>query len=169
MARQIVLLSLIVVTILLMSSLAVLITTALPPANAQQQAGAIPSGDRAARNWEYANHDSWSTNYSPQTEINKDNVQYLELKWIFPNPLGATVSRIGSVAEGSTIPALIVDGTFYHSTNVKGLYAFDGVTGQTKWTNFYEFDPVKNTAEQAARGLAGVCTGGGGTITPCST
>ena len=39
---------------------------------------------REMRNWEYINHDKLGTNYSPQNIINKDNVQHLELKWIYP-------------------------------------------------------------------------------------
>jgi len=164
MTKQITLLSLIVVIILLMSSLTVLITS-VTPAAAQQQAGSQPSGSKAASNWEYANHDSWATNYSPQTEINKDNVQYLELKWLFPHPVASTFianQKGGGVGEGSISPSLIVDGTVFHMTNMRNVYAFDGVSGKTKWTNIWEFDYDKNKADQAARGLAGVCDGGGG-------
>ncbi|MBM3897499.1 MAG: hypothetical protein FJ358_03105 [Thaumarchaeota archaeon] len=158
MTRLITLSSLIVIAVLVMSLLATI--NPATPASAQQQAGSIPSGDRAARNWEYANHNSWSTNYSPQKEINKDNVKYLELKWLFPNPPASTflASQKGAIlGEGSISPALIVDGIVYHLTNMRNVYAFDGVTGKTKWTNLWEFDYDKNKAEQAARGLAGVC------------
>ncbi len=161
MARKI--LSLIIVTILIMSSLAALFTVLVPATAQQQAAGSIPSGDRAARNWEYANHDSWSSNYSPQNEINKDNVQFLEVKWLFPHPTATSASRsfpLGA-SEGSIIPTLIVDGTVYHTTNVRNIYAFEGTTGKTQYTYFWEFNVTKNNADQAARGLAGVCTGGG--------
>jgi len=96
-----------------MSSFAALIAT-LVPANAQQQAaGPKPSGDRAARNWEYLNHDSWGSNYSPQTQINKDNVNLLELKWIYPFPSASIYAGnqpgVG-LGEGTIGPPLVLDG-----------------------------------------------------------
>ncbi|HEY4673528.1 MAG TPA: PQQ-binding-like beta-propeller repeat protein [Nitrososphaerales archaeon] len=143
------------------------LTTLIPPVKpveAQQQAGPIPSGDRAARNWEYATHNSWSTNYSPQTEINKDNVKYLELKWVFPNPDASLfrqkgVAGLGGLTEGSISPPLVVDGVVYHTTNLRNVYAFDGVSGKIKWTSLWDLDYTKNGEDQTARGLKGVCDG----------
>ena len=39
---------------------------------------------RAERNWEYINHNKLGTNFNPQTQLNTDNVQHVEMKWIYP-------------------------------------------------------------------------------------
>lgn len=157
MARKITLLSLLVATILIVSST---IAAVLPiaPASAQQPASQpIPSGDRAARNWEYINHDAWASNYSPQTEINKDNARHLELKWIFPFPAGAAAEiakrlKGVSVQEGSIAPPLVVDGTTYVATNARDTYAYDLETGKVRWTNQFEFDFEAAKAKNPALG-----------------
>ncbi|MBM3897095.1 MAG: hypothetical protein FJ358_01005 [Thaumarchaeota archaeon] len=134
--------SLIVAAILMTSSFTFL-TGQLIPASAQQQTGPIPSGDRAARNWEYINHDSWATNFSPQKDINKDNVQHLELKWIFPTPAGSThlANQPGrSASDGSTAPPLIVDGNVYFTDRMRNTWAFDARTGVQKWVNIYKYN-----------------------------
>jgi glucose dehydrogenase len=130
-------------TLLMASSLVVSIPT-LRPASAQQvQAGPLPSGDRAARNWEYINHDSWGTNYSPQKEINKDNAHLLELKWIFPIPQGSAsvANQPGrGPTEGAAAPPLIVDGIVYFTDKMRNTKAFDAATGQLKWANNYKYN-----------------------------
>lgn len=109
-----------------------------PPAQAQS-----PTGSRAARNWEYVNHDSWGSNYSPQTEINRETVKSLELKWVFPFPQASEVAKYqpGVIPfEGAITPPIIVDGTVYVSSNMRNIYAFDAKTGQLRWVNFYRYD-----------------------------
>ena len=56
----------------------------------------FPSGERAERNWEFVNHNSWGSNYSPQNDINKENVELLELKWIYPFPPASEFLRYQS-------------------------------------------------------------------------
>jgi len=51
--------------------------------NVQVDAQKLP---QEQRNWEYIDHDAFGTNYNPQTQINKRNVQSLELKWTYPIP-----------------------------------------------------------------------------------
>ncbi len=41
----------------------------------------VPTG-----NWEWINYQPTGGSYSPQTQINKGNIQYLETKWIYPIP-----------------------------------------------------------------------------------
>src|SRR3989337_4102425 len=36
------------------------------------------------KDWQRVNGNSWAWNYSPQTQINKNNVKDLEVKWVFP-------------------------------------------------------------------------------------
>jgi len=118
-----------------MSSLAALIT-AITPANAQQQAQ-LPKEER---NWEQKNHDLWASNYSPQKQLTKDNVQLLELNWVYPVPDSAAARslltgvdfRAGS-SEGGETPPLIVDGIAYVMTNYRQISAIDAENGKVIW------------------------------------
>ena len=49
----------------------------LPEVEAQQMS-------RDERNWEWVNHDSFGGSFNPQSQINEDNVEFLEMKWLFP-------------------------------------------------------------------------------------
>jgi len=125
-------LSLLVLTILVVSTVSAL------RADAQ-----IPSGLRAASNWEYINHDSWGSNYSPQDEITKENVKELELKWVFPFPEASTFAKNqpGVVPfQGAITPPLVVNGTVYVASNMRNVYSFDLKTGQMNWINVYDYD-----------------------------
>ena len=58
----------------------------------------------SATDWQYTNGNSWAWNYSPQNQINKDNVNQLEVKWIFPlEPKSAAPisMQLGSGSLGS--------------------------------------------------------------------
>ena len=73
---------------------------------------------RAERNWEFINHNKFGTNFNPQTQLNKDNVEHIELKWIYPIPSaaqlgGEALTNFGAVTEGTTAPPLIVDGVVF--------------------------------------------------------
>jgi outer membrane protein assembly factor BamB len=96
---------------------------------------------REERNWEFVNHDSWGSNYSPQKEINKNSIEHLELKWTFPFPQAKTfaLEQPGGVAfEGAITPPIIVDGDVYVASNMKNIYSFDAETGVLQWTNIYK-------------------------------
>ncbi|MBI2937282.1 MAG: PQQ-binding-like beta-propeller repeat protein [Thaumarchaeota archaeon] len=93
------------------------------------------------KDWQYVNGNSWAWNYSPQTQINKDNVGNLEVKWLFP--LGskalapAGMQAIQGFTEGTTTPPVVRDGTVYVNSNWGRMYAIDGATGKQKWTYDY--------------------------------
>ena len=111
---------------------------------------AIPSGERAERNWEFVNHNSWGSNYSPQNDINKENVNMLELKWIYPFPLASEFLRYqsgGIPFEGVITPPLIVDGNVFVSSNMRNVYSFDGKFGDLNWLNLYKHDWNKARAD----------------------
>ncbi len=113
------------------------------PRRAEAQQSQLP---REARNWEFINHDSKSTNFSPQTQITKDNVNLLEMKWLYPIPSVATVGGaglkgfFGALAEGAIAPPLIVDGVVYILTMAQSIYAIDAETGKVIWTFTQNFD-----------------------------
>jgi alcohol dehydrogenase (cytochrome c) len=136
-ARKLLLLSVSVIAILVSSTMLVAVP-AIPRASAQQLAQ-IP---REERNWEYVYHDQQGTNYSPQKQITKDNVKFLELKWLFPFPnfiQGGTgfYSRgnpvMGTVPQGFVTSPLIIDGIIYTASSMWDVFALDAATGKLLW------------------------------------
>ena len=104
---------------------------------------AFPSGERAERNWEFVNHNSWGSNYSPQNDINKENVHLLELKWIYPFPPASEFLRYqsgGIPFEGVITPPLIIDGNVFVASNMRNVYSFDGKFGDLNWLRIYKHD-----------------------------
>src|SRR4030067_283234 len=85
------------------------------------------------KDWQYVNGNSWGWNYSPQTQINKDNVQDLEVKWLFA--LGgkalapAAMQTNPFLAEGVTAPPIVVNGMVYALSNWGRMYGVDARTG----------------------------------------
>ena len=89
---------------------------------------------REARNWEFMNHNRFGTNHNPQTQINKENAQFIELKWVAPMP---SVNQFGAGswgnAEGSQAPQLVVDGIVFNVLNRKSILAYDAKDGSVVW------------------------------------
>jgi len=145
MAHKLMTLSLLTATILLGPAL----LAAIPRISAFDPGGppvggaapSVPTG-----NWEWINYQPTGGSYSPQTQITKDNIQYLETKWIFPIPRAGAESKRG-VAYGAITPPLIVDGTLYFSSRDKRVYAVDAATGRQIWVNNYmnTYDPAWHT------------------------
>ena len=93
-------------------------------------------------NWEYINHNVRGTNYSPQNQINAENVHMLELKWMYPIPQAVELNgQEGiSLTEGSMTPPLVINGTVYFTTNMRDTYAINSSTGNLKWINTWDID-----------------------------
>ena len=99
------------------------------------------SDENDKNNWEQINHNVRGTNYSPQNQINADNVHMLELKWTFPIPPAMEFNEQGvSITEGSMTPPLIINGTVYFTSNMRDTYAIDSVNGSLKWVSVWNFD-----------------------------
>ncbi|MCL4437287.1 MAG: PQQ-binding-like beta-propeller repeat protein [Thaumarchaeota archaeon] len=122
----------------LLSMLVILAFSTFMPA----LAFAAPTGDNG-KDWMNTNGNSWAWNYSPQTQINKNNVQNLEVKWVFPlaskalAPAGIQAAGIG---EGTTTPPIVRNGIVYVITSFMKAYAIDAKTGKQIWTNDYSID-----------------------------
>ncbi|MBI2937285.1 MAG: PQQ-binding-like beta-propeller repeat protein [Thaumarchaeota archaeon] len=92
------------------------------------------------KDWQYVNGGSWAGNYSPEKQINKDNVGALEVKWLFPlegKAQSAVAMRSLATNEGSTTPPIVVNGKVYVTTNYLRTYAIDAKTGKQAWVNDY--------------------------------
>jgi outer membrane protein assembly factor BamB len=133
MKQQITLLSLIVAILLLVSSLATIspLNTPRPVSVAYGQASGV-----AGANWEYVNSEQVGGSYNPQTQITKDNVQYLETKWIYPYVRPAVPQKIGD-GYGSGAAPLVIDGVVYVAMNDRRILALDATTGRLIWNNTY--------------------------------
>ncbi len=129
---KLLLLSVSVIGILVSSTVFVAIP-AVPRASAQIQLS------REEKNWEMINHDSLGGSYNPQNVINKNNVQFLELKWVYPFPETRISGRrfsdfLGSFAQvGASAPPLVVDGVVYIAKNSRELLALRASDGSSVW------------------------------------
>ncbi|MBM3897983.1 MAG: hypothetical protein FJ358_05615, partial [Thaumarchaeota archaeon] len=137
MAKQNTLLSLIMAAILLASALMVALTPQVqafdpggPPAGGA--APSVPTG-----NWEFINYQPTGGSFSPQNQINKDNVQYLETKWIYPYTTATATTQLAPGNRGSGAPVAIVDGIAYVVLNERRILAIDAATGKLLWNNTY--------------------------------
>ncbi len=100
----------------------------------------------SAKDWQFMNGNSWAWNYSPQTQINKDTVNNLEVKWIYA--LEGKISASASMAfiqavtggDGSTTPPIVVGGNVYVTTNYMRTYSIDAKTGKMNWRYDYTVD-----------------------------
>ncbi|MBI4257358.1 MAG: hypothetical protein HY619_00230 [Thaumarchaeota archaeon] len=124
-----------------------LVPSAVKPAEAQAQ---LPANER---NWEKKNHDEWSSNSNPQKQITRDNIQHLELKWVYPIPDSAAaratlvgVSFAAGGAEGGETPPLVVDGIAYMMTNYRQISAINAKTGKTLWVYRHTANISRDTA-----------------------
>ncbi|MBI2937167.1 MAG: PQQ-binding-like beta-propeller repeat protein [Thaumarchaeota archaeon] len=92
------------------------------------------------KDWQYVNGNSWAGNFSPQNQITKDNVNNLEVKWVFPvgsksqAPPGLQTLALN---EGSNTPPIVANGAVFITTNSLKTYAIDAKTGRQLWTNDY--------------------------------
>jgi len=106
--------------------MSMLLITSLSAAYAQAQAV-------LGANWEMVNYGPLGGSYNPQTQITKDNVQYLETKWVFPYQRPTNPLPIGSTSVGAGAASLIVDGVVYVSMNDRRILAVDATTGKLVW------------------------------------
>ena len=103
---------------------------------------ATPLGDNG-KDWMNVNGNTWAWNYSPQDQINKDNVKNLEVKWIFPIGSASQVPQAlrGLTSdEGSTAPPIVRNGIVYVLTPYKAILGIDAKSGKQLWSYQYTVD-----------------------------
>ena len=108
-------------------------------------------------NWEHPAFDRTNTGFSPQTQINKDNIDDLELRWIFQVPGywgsgGGVPGEVISVGDDGhergeggfnfevphvptgvqTVP-LVVNGIVYIASEFNVLYALNAESSKLLW------------------------------------
>ena len=118
---------------------------------------AASSPTPAGADWLAYGGDKANTKYSALTEINRGNVDGLEIAWRWRSPENDVdmVNASGLRWMYQSTP-LALDGTLYATSSLAHVVALDGVTGEPIWT----FDPMvvgRNMGSHAIltnRGLA---------------
>ncbi|WP_052365177.1 membrane-bound PQQ-dependent dehydrogenase, glucose/quinate/shikimate family [Halotalea alkalilenta] len=91
--------------------------------------GEPESSDPAA--WQYYGRTPNGTRFVPETQINRDNVEGLEVAWTF-----RTGDPANPFSENQNTP-IQIDDTLYLCTPMNKVFALDADTGEEKWS----FDP----------------------------
>ncbi len=91
-------------------------------------------GGAANGNWPHYAGDKGSTKYAPLNQINRSNVNDLEVAWRWAS-VDAQLERRGAQSFKTT--PIVVDGVMYTSTAFSQVAAIDPGTGETVWV----FDP----------------------------
>ncbi len=140
----------------ILSVLAILSFSTILPALAY----AAPTGG-SAKDWQYVNGNSWGWNYSPNNQINKNNVGDLEVKWLFAlEGKSSAVPALQSllIMEGSTTPPIVRNGKVYVTTQYQRTYAIDAKTGKQLWKYDYTID-VENVSKRLPIDFGGIIPG----------
>ncbi|MEO6803212.1 MAG: PQQ-binding-like beta-propeller repeat protein [Granulicella sp.] len=110
----------------------------------------ILHADKEPQNWLTYSGGYASHRYSTLTQINRDNVKNLQMKWVYRPPYTQT-SHNQSKMENTP---LVVDGILYTGTALE-VVALDAVTGRQYWKISRPIDPAAYyNAYQVNKGLA---------------
>jgi membrane-bound PQQ-dependent dehydrogenase (glucose/quinate/shikimate family) len=96
----------------------------------------LPAGISFAQEWPFYGGDAGGMRYSPLAQINRSNVQQLQVAWTY---------HTGDLSDGTKYPVLsafectplVVDGVMYLTTPFSRVIALDSETGKERWA----FDP----------------------------
>ncbi len=102
------------------------------------------NADREPENWYMYSGTNMSQRHSGLTQIDTDNVEDLELQWVWQ-------SRSLEKFEASPV---VVDGVMYTIQNPDDIVALDATTGRVYWT--YEYDPSEEARPCCGRLSRGV-------------
>lgn len=93
-------------------------------------------------NWPLPAYDIRNTGFNPQTVITKDNVQDLELKWVYQAPERPTQVLNARVAFGIHATPIVVSGILYFVTESNKLIALNTNDGSEFWSYQYDLAEV---------------------------
>jgi len=133
------------------SSLGVLMLTAVVGSAAAQSSSGpitferIQNSNREPQNWLTYSGNNMGQRYSPLTQVTPQNVQNLELAWLWQ-------ARSVEKFEATSIA---LDGVLYTVQAPNDIVALDAATGRPRWTFLYRNLPEgRNCCGQVNRGLA---------------
>ncbi len=103
------------------------------------------SRDKGTSEWRSYNGSPSSNKYSKLSQINKENVESLEVAWSYDMRPTETHGQV-------KCNPLMVNGVLYGTTASRNMVALDALTGQEKWyLDLKEYDSIGN--QSSARGL----------------
>src|SRR5262245_34063196 len=113
----------------------------------------IPAVISLAQEWPYYGGDAGGMRYSPLTQINRSNVQRLQV---------ARTYHTGDLSDGTIYPVhsafectpLVVDGVMYLTTPFCRVIALDSETGKERWAFDPKLDKYKPNNLFINRGVA---------------
>jgi alcohol dehydrogenase (cytochrome c) len=106
--------------------------------------------DQEPQNWLTYSGGYAGNRFSPLTQINKDNVKNLQMKWVY-HPIYVKTGNNQSKMENTP---LVVDGIMYTGTALEAV-ALDAVTGREYWKLSHPLDPkAYYNAYEVNKGMA---------------
>jgi len=87
----------------------------------------------AGSNWIRAGYDDNNSGFNPQTQINQNNVQNLQVKWTYNIPADPYSGALSSLAGAKTRP-LVINGTVYIGTPFGRVIAINASDGSELWS-----------------------------------
>src|SRR3954463_2018681 len=110
----------------------------------------ILHADREPQNWLTYSGGYAGNRFSPLTQINRDNVKNLQMKWVY-HP---TYMKTGNNQSKMENTPLVVDGIMYTGTALEAV-ALDAVTGREFWKLPHYLDPkAYYNAYEVNKGMA---------------
>lgn len=104
-----------------------------------------------AFDWKYPAFDKDNTGFSPQTVISKDNVDNLDLNWIYQFDAVESIDDDIVPPEGLQTTPLIYRGIVYVATGYNEVHAIDASDGSPLWSFKPDVNDYKNTKVWAKR------------------
>ena len=92
-------------------------------------------------NWTQPAFDIFNSAHNPQQIITRENVQNIELKWIYQLPERPAPIPGARMAFGTHAPPIAVYGLLYFVTESNKLTALNTLNGEELWT--FQYDPVE--------------------------
>lgn len=128
---------------------AVLLAAAL---GGSRPAEAVPAG--SPNEWPAYGRDSGGSRYAPLTQIDKTNVERLEVAWTYRTGELAVARRPAWKNYALQTTPILVDGTLYLCSVFGKVIALDPETGTERWRFDAGIDPAAARAELACRGVS---------------
>lgn len=106
-----------------------------------------------AADWPTYGNDPGGSRYSPATQIDRSNVERLQVAWTFHTGALQPETDLNRKAAFEATP-ILVNGTLYLSTPYDQVIALDPATGQERWKYDPKIDRSRDYSEVTSRGVA---------------
>src|SRR5437763_15644266 len=93
---------------------------------------AVQSGPARQVEWPFVGGDQENTKFSPLTDVNRDNVQRLQIAWQWQHGESRR-EDYGTVPGNFETTPLMIDGVLYVTTPYNNVAALDAQSGKELW------------------------------------